>query len=311
MKEIETRPLHVLFTMDCVPADGAPAVPGPRSWDEAERSMRCFAEGLSRLGFKGSFFVAPECLRRLRDAVQELKAGGMELGVLCHPQLSGYQSYLGSYGFDRQREVVRLDATMWQDRMGERAESFRAGFFSANDYTYQVLCLEGFRQGSCSLPGRIDLDQCSLWQTAYPFAHHTDPLDRRIPGTMEFLETPVSSDFEARGDVRAETYTPPHLRIEDPCINEHAASLIAKCLSRMEADRVPVRTLVFVTHNTVGWGGAEDPHLERLENLARLLRDAAAERQLSLVPATTSSVHHYADSVWEGRTRPGETEGEA
>ncbi len=298
MEQTQGRPFHLLFTIDCVPPGGPESVPGPASWDDAERAMLSFTEGLCALQLKGTFFVAPQCLKRLERTLSDLKAAGMELALLCHPQLSNYQSYLGSYSFDRQREIVRLDLSVWQDQMGEPTDNFRAGFFSANDYTFQVLCLEGFRQGSCSLPGRIDTDQCSLWQKAHPFAHHTDPLDRRIPGTMEFFETPVSSNFEARGDALAEMFTPPHLRIEDPCINEHAAGLIAQCLDRMESEGVSVRTLVFVTHNTVGWGRPEDPHLERLRNLVRLTHHAAAARGLQVVPATLQSVHQYADSVW-------------
>lgn len=304
-------PLHVLFTMDCVPPDGPEAVPGPESWDQAGGSVSNFARGLAEAELKGSFFLAPQCLNRLGEVAEELKASGMELGLLCHPQLSNYQSYLGSYSFDRQREIVGLASTVWQEHMGERTESFRSGFFSANDYTFQVLCLEGFRQGSCSLPVRIDLDQCSLWQKAHPFPHHTDPLDRKIPGTMEFFETPISSDFDAKGEVRAEMYTPPHLRIEEPCLNEHAGRLIAKCLDRMEADDVPVRSLVFVTCNTVNWGGAEDPFLERLRNLASLVSNAAAERELELMPATLSSLHEYADSLWPESGYLDEIEGTA
>jgi len=124
---------------------------------------------------------------------------------------------------------------------------------------------------------------------------------------MEFFEAPVTSDFEARGDPAAETYTPPHLRIEDPCLNEHARQLLHKCLQRMHEDGAPVRTLVFVTSNSAGWGAPEDPLRERLKNLTSLVREVADRWRLPLEPATMLSVHQYADSVWP-RSEPAEAD---
>ena len=104
MTASDIESLYVLFTMDCVPPEGSPAVTGPRNWRQAERAMTSFAEGLARESLKGTFFIAPEALDRLGDVVKDLRAAGMELGLLCHPQLAGYQSYLGSYGFDTRGE---------------------------------------------------------------------------------------------------------------------------------------------------------------------------------------------------------------
>jgi len=296
MNPDEPQTLHVLFTMDCAPPDGPDPVPGPASWDEALRSMSNFAEGLAAEELLGTFFLAPECLKRLKDEAEQLRAGGMELGLLCHPQLSSYQSYLGSYGFDRQREVVHLEKTVWEDVLGAPAEAFRAGYFSANDFTYHVLCMEGFRQTSCSLPGRVDPDQCSMWQNVYPFAHHTDPLDRLIEGTMELFEVPVTSDFAAKEFAKAETYTPPHLRIEEPCFNDFAEGLVRKLIERMQEDQTGERTVTLVTSNCVSWGGKEDPHRERLSNVASLLRRIAEESHMRFAPATLASVHQEADA---------------
>jgi hypothetical protein len=300
MRENSKTPLHVVFTMDCVPPGGPEAVPGPQSWDDAERSMCSFAEGLAKLGMTGTFFLTPSILKKLNEWVDSLETEGMEPAVLCHPQLHEYQSYLGSYSFDRQREIVHLVTQIWEQKRQEEPETFRAGFFSANDYTYQVLCLEGYRQGSCSVPGRIDMEQCCQWNGAFPFAHHTDPLDRKLAGTMEFYEVPVSSDYESRGDPGSEIYTPPHLRIESPCINEHAGELIRKTLGRMSEEDMSAPALLFVTHNAVGWGAPEDPHLERLRNLVNLLRETTDSLDLELTPASVASAHEYADSVWSG-----------
>jgi len=294
MSAREQESLYAVFTMDCVPPQSTRAVPGPSSWEDAQRSIESYAEGLNSEGLRATFFIAPEALKKLKGVACSLRSAGMEVGVLCHPQLSGYQSYLGSYGYDRQREIVRLARTAWQDAMGEQPTSFRAGFFSANDYTFQVLCMEGFMQGSCSLPGRIDPEQCSLWQKTCPFPHHADPLDRRILGTMEFFEVPVTSEADAKELLPAQTFTPPHLRIEDPSINEHAARLMEKLLDHVAAERAAVKSNVFVTQNSVGWGSDADPHLERLRNLISLLRDLADRRGMELMAATVGSLHDLA-----------------
>ena len=102
--------LQVVFTMDCAPPQGPQAVPGPDSWEAAAEAMASFAGGLAEVGMTGTFVLTPLCLKRLEGLAEELLAGGIELGLLCHPQLSGYQTYLGSYSFERQREIVRLDS---------------------------------------------------------------------------------------------------------------------------------------------------------------------------------------------------------
>ena len=173
--------------------------------------------------------------------------------------------------------------------------TFRPGFFSANDYTFHVLCMEGFRQGSCSLPGRMDNEQCSMWFGSYPFVRHTDPLDRTVQGTMEFLEIPVTSDFSAASYMSHGTYTPPHLRIEEPDVHTYARDLIGRHLDKMDEDGVPVRLVSFVTSNLVGWGKDDDPHTERLRNLCSTLRDIADERGLSLAWVPLAELHEVAD----------------
>jgi hypothetical protein len=287
--------IHVVFTMDCLPAGGKRGVRGPERWDHAAASVSAFAQAASDEGFGATFFVAPEAAGRLRRDIADLLAGGCELGVLCHPQLSNYQTYLGSYSYDRQREIVRLARDVWQDALGEQAETFRPGFFSANDYTFHALCMEGFRQGSCSLPGRMDGEQGSVWFGSYPFAHHTDPLDRTQQGTMEFFEVPVTTDFETATYLTCDTYTPPHLRIEEPDVHDYARDLVHRQLDRMAQDRVKFRTISFVTSNLVGWGMEDDPHVERLRNLCAMLREVAGERNMTLCWKPLSELHRMCD----------------
>jgi hypothetical protein len=274
---------------------------GPQDWEEARRNMLSFAEELTHLGLRGTFFLCPEALRHLGKDARDLQDAGMELGVLSHPQLSSYQSYLGSYGYDRQREIIHMHKEVWQDRLGAPARAFRAGFFSASDYTFQILCLEGFSETSCSLPGRIDPEQCSMWLKAWPFPHHTDPLDRKLKGTMELYEVPVTSDSEAKEHVAAETFTPPHLRIEEPGINDYAADLLRRQLARMDEEDVPVKVVNLVTQNCAGWGAPEDPLTERLQNLKGLLENISRERETVLEAASLARLHELADEAWHRR----------
>lgn len=296
MLEGQSRTLNVVLTMDVLPAVRREEVHGPERWDEAERAVEAFAEAVDTEGLEATFFVCPEALERLESTLRDV-AGAGELGMLCHPQLQGYQSYLGSYSFDRQEEILELHTKMWQDRMGEHPLTFRPGFFSANDYTYHVVCMKGYRQGSCSLPGRMDNDQCSLWYPTYPFPHHTDPLDRTQAGTMEFYEVPVTSDFEAADHVSYETYTPPHLRIEETDLHEYAGDLVRHQLTRMQEDRARVRAATLVTSNVAGWGGSEDPHVERLHNIRGMLKEVAEEREMELQPNTVAGLHERADEI--------------
>ncbi len=288
--------LHVVFSMDCLPAGTTGGVRGPERWDAAAAAPRAFAEALAEEGMGGCFFIAPGAMKRLREAVVEVQQAGCEAALLCHPQLAGYQTHLGSYEYDRQREILALGREVWEDALGDSTATLRAGFFSANDYTLHAACMEGFRQGSCSLPGRVDGEQCSMWFGSYPFAHHTDPLDRMARGTMEFYEVPVTSEFDAVSHLSVETYTPPHLRIEEPDIHTYARALITEHLDRMDEDEVEVRTVSFVTSNLVGWGKAEDPHAERLKNLCCTLREVADERGMELDWRSLADLHDLADS---------------
>jgi len=293
----EGKVLNVVFSMDCLPAGSKGEVHGPPRWDAAAAAPLAFAEMLDSLGFKATFFVAPEALGRLRSTAEELRDAGCELGLLCHPQLAGYQTYLGSYNYDRQREIVGFARVEWENELGQAPACFRAGFFSANDYTFHVLCMEGFRQGSCSLPGRLDHDQYSVWARSYPFPHHTDPLDRAAAGTMEFFEVPVTSDFEAASYMEYETYTPPHLRIEEPDLHDYARDLILRQVARMSEDEVPVKVIHFVTSNVIGWGQDDDPHGERLQNLCTTLREVADAEGLGPRWRSLKELHEVRDDL--------------
>lgn len=295
------REIYVAFTMDCLPAGATAEVLGPEDWTDAAAAPVAFAGVLAEMGLGGTFFIAPEAVERCRSAVDELRSAGCELGMLCHPQLSGYRACLGSYRYELQREIIGLDRKAWEAGAGERPLTFRPGFFSANDHTYHALCMEGFRQGSCSLPGRMDGDQCSMWFGCYPFPHHTDPLDRCIEGTVEFFEFPVTSDFEAASHPSYETYTPPHLRIEEMELHAYARGLVQAQLDRMAEEGLPLMVITFVTSNHVGWHRQDDPHPERLRNLCQMLREVAGARGMELRWKSLDDIHSLWDEQYQAQ----------
>jgi hypothetical protein len=282
--------------MDCLPPGEYIGVRGPDAWADAARAPAAFVEALAGEGFGGTLFVAPEALHGLKAALEGLRGAQCELALLCHPQMAGYPACLGAYGYERQVQIVSQAAKLWADATGEAPVSFRPGFFSANDFTFQVLCMRGFRQGSCSLPGRMDNEQCSMWFNSYPFPHHTDPLDRTGKGTTEFFEVPVTSDFEAASYVSYETFTPPHLRIEEPGVHEYARELVTRHLDGMGEDGLEVPVLHLVTSNLVGWGRPEDPHVEKLSNLCAMLREVAEQRNVKLAWGSLKSIHEQTDA---------------
>jgi len=297
--ESNRETVYAAFTMDCLPASGNAEVQCLDRWEDAGSRAVAFVEALVAQGLAGTFFIAPEALERMGSAVEEIRAAGCERAVLCHPQLSGHQACLGSYNFERQREIVRLARKAWEDTLSESPVTFRPGFFSANDHTFHALIMEGFQQGSCSLPGRMDNEQCCMWFGSYPFPHHADPLDRTAQGTIEFLEVPVTSNFTVARQFHCATYTPPHLRIEVQDLHSYAHGLIEMHLDRMINEAVPVKVLTFITSNLVPWGRDDDPHVERLHNLCMIVREEAERRDMAVAWKSMAALH----DLWDEQCR--------
>jgi hypothetical protein len=293
----DSEPIYAAFTMDCLPPLGHDDVPGPPDKEWAARAPRAFVDTLRGEGLGATLFVAPPAAERLGDAFQNATGEGCELALLCHPQLEGHQAWLGSYNFERQRSVISQSREAWEQHFGRRPRTFRPGFFSANDHTYHVLVMEGFTQGSCSVPARMDNDQCSMWFTGCPHAHHTDPLNRLPIGNMEFLEFPVCSDYASVSSLTTSTYTPQYLRIEDPNLHDFAEELIERHLENMDSSGVPLDVITLVTSNVVGWGGDDDPHVERLQNICALLRKIAEKRGRTVAWKSMDDLHE----LWDER----------
>ena len=298
MNEKPEQNWYAFFTMDCIPPGGHRVLVGPSSWRAAERSIEDFSELVLESGWRPTLFVNPACLEKLGEMLLDLEGRGARLGLLCHPQLSGYQSFLGAYRVDVQREIVGGDRRSWEEHMGKTVETIRPGFFSANDYTFQAFCMEGFRQGSCSLPGKVDRNRYSDWRSAPLYPHHTDPLSKNETGSMEFFEIPVGSDIAGAEQYERgmNFFVPPHLRIEEPHIHENARSIFKAIIeagrTAREGGLVPFG---FLTSNAVDWREKEAPYAEHYLNLLSLLKRMAEEHGSSLRPGSAEELHALAD----------------
>lgn len=290
--------LYVVFTMDCNPVRQHESIAGPQSWERSRTAIESFVQALADEGFLSTLFVTPAVITRNRKAVDRALELDAEAALLCHPQLHGYSAYMGDYPLDRQLEVLKVARAQWTKALGTEPETIRPGFFSGNDYSYQAFLTAGFRQGSCSLPGCIDIEQSAVWTKAFPLPHHTDPLDRYQPGSLDFFEVPVTSDLNRDGIGGLDSYTPAHLRLEDPEIEGRFERLVVSHIDRSREGETEVPTLAFITSNTIAWGRKGDPHVDRMKGLLEQLRGIAEDKRRKLIPATVARLHAEADRRW-------------
>ena len=290
--------LYVTFTMDCEAIERDSPQGGPQTWGLAARAAEGFARTLLDAGMAATYFIIPDTARKQADLFRQLEKEGIELGMHCHPQIDGYKDFLAGYNVDQQKEIIDLGIRRWSGALGKQPETFRPGNASANDDTYIALVELGFTQGSVSLPERRHLGIKADWENAYPFAHHIDPLDRRVPGTIEFYEVPITSDLQKVGMNGRHDFTPRHLRIEYEDLESYAEDIIRTNVDRMVAENVDMKTLVFVTHNTQDYSDPNDASSARLRKMIELVKRLAGDYELKLVPATIVQVHDAADEAF-------------
>jgi len=204
---------------------------------------------------------------------------------------------LGSYRIDQQKGIIGLGVEAFKDRLSRDPESFRSGEFSASRDTLIALCELMFRQCSLSLPERYAVSRYSNWRGAYPFAHHVDPLDMKLPGTLELYETPVTSDFDKTTLNGQSDFTPIFLSPEQPDIQDHVDGLLANHLARMERDAVHMRTLTCTATTCADYRAPDTDTCKALSQIIDAVRRAADASGMSLAPATLAEIHDEADRL--------------
>ena len=292
------RTVYVLLTMDCETAksDVTPYATqmsgsGPLDYRESERSIRGYVETAASYGFPTTLFAHPEVAVGNTELLLALEKHGACLGLHLHPYKLKGQNYkydLGAYSATEQREILYRAMQVWESALGKPPQYFRAGYFSANDNTYQVLHELGFRGGSLSNPGRILPSHCSVWAGAEVYPHRAHFGFRLIKGDRDFINVPVSGAFGrpvARGHAGEQGYEWSYI----PHAYDHR-KIIQDVLRRFAGYEPRFGTIVTDTHNDQDYSDSEHPARQNLELILRSIQDFCKEMDLKPVGITVDAL---------------------
>jgi len=287
------EPLYVIFTQDCEQLRENSRHGGPETWELSERSITGLADYLESQGLRATFFIVAQTAHAHSRLFRELERRGFELGLHIHPQDTGFgfDDYVGGYTLEEQVRLFDLVSDYYAQAIGKRPVTFRGGNFSGNDMTYPALVATGFRQGSCSSPGRLYTQAKAVWQGTDPYPHHAHKANRLYAGDLEFYEVPITCDQKHWRNA----YLPGELRIEGGDAATHHRT-IQVALDEMIEKKVQPKVIVPFTHNHLEY---DDPHAERrrvLEAMVHSIRELAAERGLVVTQATIGSLHALVDA---------------
>jgi peptidoglycan/xylan/chitin deacetylase (PgdA/CDA1 family) len=271
--------LYVLLTMDCEtarqevsPHGTSMSASGPQDYEESERAIQGYASIAEGYGLPMTLFAHAEVAVGNRDLLLDLQSRGHCLGLHLHPYKFAGRDYwedLGAYSAQEQREMLSVASKIWQRAHGQKPLYFRAGYFSANDSTFGVLHELGFRGGSLSNPGRVLAEHCSVWAGAEPYPHRSHPEFRQIAGMSNFVEVPISVDYQRpvqSGAAGEQGYEWPYV----PAPYNHR-EVVKHVLERIRTDVPEYGALVLDTHNDQDY---LDPTCIATANL-RLILDLA------------------------------------
>lgn len=243
------------------------------------RGAMGFADVLEAHDCRGSFYCIPSEAQSNGDVYRQLRARGHEIGLHVHPADLGYQEFLGVYGPDEQRDILRRSMDAYAQALGETPVGICLGYGSCNDHTAMVLYELGFRHGAMQVPGRI-LPECASVAAGAPLdAHYKHRWNRVLTGDLDFVELPNTVDPNSRmwGGKHCQD-----LRIELVDAKNHFYT-IRQAIERQVRAGTPVKLLVAVTHNTYEYSDPADFRRQTLEGVLAHARRLAQEHDLELV----------------------------
>ena len=268
---------HICWSIDCE------SCRGEVDMDLGRRAIDGFCEILDDVGWLGTLFVMPEEIEPMAELLARKAETGHELALHLHPDASGYPSgYLGVYSAEVQAEILGKANETFRRILGVTPVSIRPGFGSANDSTFPVLAQCGLRQSSTSFPGRKMSFLASNWAGEPFFAHYTNPHNRFLEGGLDFVEIPLSVDWETMiwGGIH-----PQDLRVEYTDAKNHGF-LIRKLVKRQVSEDLPLRALVPFTHNLFDYSNPANFRRETMQGMVKEIVRLGEELNLTLKGST-------------------------
>lgn len=264
--------LHFTIKIDCESTQ-----PAIQDAELGRRSIQGFADVLEAADCKGTCYCIPSEVEANGDVYRDLRNRGHEVGLHVHAADLGYEEFLGIYGPDEQREVVRRSTDMFEQAMGYRPEGICLGYGSSNDYTRLVLHELGYRHGATQIPGRV-LPECASVAAGAPLEpHYAHRWNRVLTGDLDFVEIPNTVDPDSRmwGGKH-----PQDLRIELVDAKNHYYTILKAVKRQLDGDR-PIRVIVGCTHNIFEFGKPGDFRRETLEGVIQHTKRIAEEHELA------------------------------
>lgn len=243
---------------------------------------------LNREGLKGNFAVIPSDIKAHAAIYRDIAAQGHEVGLHLHPADQGYEEFLGVYGFEDQKKIIKEAADVFFRHMRFLPASFTPGYASANDHTFSVLEALGFRHGTVSIPTR-NLPQCAcIWGNSPQAVHYPHHSNRALTGNVDFVEIPCTVDPESRMWGGAH---PQDLRVELVDAKNHWYTINKNVARQVQAgDGIPVKHIKIVTHNIFDYSDTGNFRRETLLGMIAAMRDICAKEDCRMIPATNADI---------------------
>ncbi len=222
--------------------------------DLVQRALKGIAEVIEKNNGRCTFFVIPTDIEIHNRIYRELEKNGHEIGLHLHPTVQGYAEYLGIYGPDQQKKIIEEAIDRFSQSIGRKPVAFCMGYGSANDFTYSILVELGFTHGTCSIPGRILPECASIWAGAPLFIHYAHPYNRCLEGDLDFVEIPITVDWESR---MLSGKHPQDLRVELVDAKNHSYT-IEKSIKRQIQENISVKLVRALTHNIFEFDNTEN-----------------------------------------------------
>ena len=95
-----------------------------------ENSIKGFVEIIEAHDMLGTFFVIPTDLEASPDMYKGLVEKGHEVSLHLHPAAHGYEEFLGVYGPDDQRKILKEAADRFAAVINRLIATSRCGFYA-------------------------------------------------------------------------------------------------------------------------------------------------------------------------------------